>query len=164
MQTVKIVRDPKQALFIANKAIDLIVNHEGNSPVVTGADPDYIRKFIVKEAIDEDSDYYVIGFYDDDELVGACLLVRGSPWYNPNLNLIDECFTISFKRGAGIAHRLSKFLKEQLKEGFDYVQTGSFNPWCAALLKNAYKKEGFHIYNQYFLSKEDINGFNCKGI
>ena len=47
MKTIKVVTDKDEALEIANKAIDLIVNRKDNSPVVTGADPSYIRTFIV---------------------------------------------------------------------------------------------------------------------
>lgn len=161
MKTIKVITDQEEALEIANKAIDLIVNRKDNSPVVTGADPSYIREFIVNEISKYPySEFRLLGFYDDnDELEGACLLTEGTPWYNPNLKIMDECFTIAFKRGAGIARGVSQFLKTALRCGdADYVQTGSFNPWCAPMLKNTYTQEGFHIYNQYYLSKEDLDG------
>lgn len=163
MKTIKVVTDKDEALLITNKALGLIVGHKDNSPVVTGADPSYIRKFIVDEVGNYPySEFRLLGFYGDNgELEGACLITEGSPWYNPNLKIIDECFTVSFKRGAGIARRLSEYLKTALESGdADYVQTGSFNPWCAPMLKNTYTQEGFHIYNQYYLSKEDLNGLN----
>lgn len=159
MKSIKIINDPDIALKIADKAIELIVYNPKNISVITNADTDYIKGFIKAVALGHIEEYFIIGFLDDDEIVGACLLSQGNPWYDPNLVILNEEFTVSFKKGAGIARRLSEYLKEQLKEGnADFIQTGSVNDWCAPMLKNSYKKAGFHIYNQYYLSKEDLDG------
>lgn len=157
MRTAKHIKDPEEAVRIADKAISLIVDHPKNLSIIKNANKDYIRSFIREVAEGKIEDYFVIGFFDDDELVGACLLSIGNPWYDPTLRIINEEFTVSFKRGAGIARSLSKLLKGALDNDLaDFVQTGSVNDWCAPMLKNTYKGEGFHIYNQYYLSKEDL--------
>lgn len=159
MKTSRLITDLDVAREAIDKAMALIVDNPSNLKIIKDADKDYIRRFIFDVVSDKIEEYVLVGFYDDEELVGACLLSCGNPWYDPNLRIINEEFTVSFKRGAGIARRLSELLKHFLEEGVaDFVQTGSVNDWCAPMLKNTYKKEGFHIYNQYYLSKEDLNG------
>lgn len=164
MKNIKVINDPNTALTIADKAIELIVDNPKNISVIRNADKDYIRNFVMAVSVGEIPEYIIIGFYDDEELVGACLLSQGNPWYDPNIRILNEEFTISFKRGAGIARRLAAMMTEYLKQGHaEFVQTGSVNDWCAPMLKNSYKKAGFHIYNQYYLSKEDLDGKHQEG-
>ena len=166
MNTIKRIKDPKVAAEIVEKALNLIVDNPNNLSIIKNANKDYIRNFIQNVVTGKITEYFLIGFYDNydeenEELVGACLLSTGNPWYDPNLLIVNEEFTVSFKKGAGIARRLSEYLKDILNYSDDvsFVQTGSVNDWCAPMLRNSYKKAGFHIYNQYYLSKEDLNEF-----
>ena len=155
----KIITDPNLALEIADKALSKVYTKNNNIALFKDINPEYIKKFSYNVATNAKGfeDYHIVGFYDDDELVGAMLFSEGAPWYNPNCVVFNEEFTVSFKEGSGIARRVADFLKKCLMNGLcTFIQTGSINDWCAPILYNTYTKLGFHTYNQYYLSKKDI--------
>lgn len=92
MKTIAIINDPNTALTIADKAIELIVDNPKNISVIRNADKDYIRNFVRAVSVGDVPEYIIIGFYDDEELVGACLLSQGNPWYDPNIRILNDIF------------------------------------------------------------------------
>lgn len=165
---VKPIVDLKTAMEALDKCMESIIDNPNNLSFIRNLDKDYIRSFVKDVVLNNNQyDYRIIGFYSQsaDELVGCCLLSYGYPWYSDKQRILNEEWTVSFKRGAGIARALSDYLIDCLKnDECDYIQTGSVNDWCAPMLKNSYVSKGFRIYNCYYLSKEDINGLNQESL
>lgn len=152
-------KNEEELMSCLDIVVNSIIKNAKNINVIKNISPSHCKtlcKMIFNKQIE---DYYLYCFADKetDEPVGACLLSYGSPWYDPCLLIANEEFIVSFKRGAGVARDLAEFLKGELKKGkVDFIQTGSVNDWCSKMLYNTYTKAGFHLYNNYYMSKEDL--------
>ena len=157
---IEIVDDYETAKEIFDRALSLFKDNPDSLPVFKDASEEDILD-VLYDAIEKASNYFIFAFYDTetDELVGACLLSTGHPWYNKSLYVLEEECTVSFKKGYGISYKVAHLLKKFLKnDDVDIVQAASAQEWSSKIIENSYTKEGFKNYNTYYLTKYDING------
>ena len=157
---VNIITDYGTAREIFDRALSVFKDNPDSLPVFKDASEEDVLN-VLYEATEESSNYFLFAFYDkeNEEIVGACLLSTGHPWYNKDLFVLEEECTVSFKKGYGISTSIARILKKFLKnDDVDIVQAASAQEWCSKIIENSYTKEGFKKYNTYYLTKYDING------
>lgn len=136
---------------LVQKVIKSFRDTEGSLDFTVNADPKYMESFVRYVVDNPDCGYFIVAFYEEDELIGACLLSEGSTWYDPKRTFLNEECTVSFKKGFGFARRVVEMMEDLAKErGHKLIVTSTANPPVAKLLENTYTKKGFSSYKTFY--------------
>lgn len=139
------------ALVIFKKAKEIIADNPKSISLFKNVDEEYLKHFIEGIVKGQITSYYIVSFTDyKGDIVGACLLSKGSPWYNNKITVVSEEVTVAFQEGVGIARAVAKYLESILGDEADVVMASSANKPVAKLIENTYAKLGYKTFKNYY--------------
>lgn len=137
----------EEAVFIAEEACKVIAKNPDSLGIFQCTDLWYMKEFLSNVVLanndrleaHEFRDYSLVKVVEEEtgKLKGAALISFGSPWYNPNIKVVNEECTVSFNKGFGIARVLSAYMESL---GYDVVVTSASNTPYLKTLENTYVK------------------------
>lgn len=137
----------EEAMVIAEEACKVIANNPNSLGIYQCTDLWYMKEFLRNVVLaglgkleaHEFRDYSLVKVEEKltGKLKGAALISFGSPWYNPNIKVVNEECTVSFNKGFGIARALSAYMESL---GCDVVVTSASNTPYIKTLENTYVK------------------------
>lgn len=147
---------------IFNKGIKLLkYNKDSLRFIRKYIDPRESYSFLYNVIIQAYKDYALIVVFDNEtnELLGVSLVSKGRPWYAPKSLLVyNEEFTVSFKKGVGLARILSFIFENVLaKENKDckLIMFSNANLPNKKMLENTYEKR--LNYSSYKTFYKEVN-------
>lgn len=147
----KIFNDSLGIKDLVNKALKSFKDTKGSLDFTVNIDPSYMERFVRYLIDNPDCGYFIVAFYEEDELIGVCLLSEGSTWYDPKRTFLNEECTVSFKKGFGFARHVVDMMETLAKErGHKFIVTSTANPPVAKMLENTYTKKGFSYYKTFY--------------
>lgn len=162
---IGLLNDKKDLVYldeIFNKGIKLLkYNKDSLRFIRKYIDPKEVYSFLYNVIIQTYKDYALIVVFDNEtnELLGVSLVSKGRPWYAPKSLLVyNEEFTVSFKKGVGLARILSFTFENVLaKENKDckLIMFSNANLPNKKMLENTYEKR--LNYSSYKTFYKEVN-------
>lgn len=136
-------------LYVA--CVQQIRDNKKSIPPFRDVDEDYVHRFLENTNRGLNDDFFIVAFYENNELVGGALFSQGNPWYNPGVSVLNEECTISLGRGHGICRRIAEFMEYSMTTGgYDIIQASNANTPVASYIRNAYEKRGYQTYSTFY--------------